>query len=41
MRVKEPSKALPEKAKRNKRPAIPRDEDSSDDIPGKLSYLAS
>ncbi|XP_038540163.1 LOW QUALITY PROTEIN: ubiquitin carboxyl-terminal hydrolase 45 isoform X1 [Canis lupus familiaris] len=34
MRVKEPSKALPEKAKRNKRPAIPRDEDSSDDIPG-------
>ncbi|XP_025300358.2 ubiquitin carboxyl-terminal hydrolase 45 isoform X1 [Canis lupus dingo] len=33
MRVKEPSKALPEKAKRNKRPAIPRDEDSSDDIP--------
>ncbi|XP_029800161.1 ubiquitin carboxyl-terminal hydrolase 45 isoform X7 [Suricata suricatta] len=32
MRVKEPSKALPEKAKRSKRPAIPRDEDSSDDI---------
>ncbi|XP_025781135.1 ubiquitin carboxyl-terminal hydrolase 45 isoform X4 [Puma concolor] len=34
MRVKEPSKALPEKAKRSKRPAIPRDEDSSDDIAG-------
>ncbi|XP_045662962.1 ubiquitin carboxyl-terminal hydrolase 45 isoform X3 [Ursus americanus] len=32
MRVKEPSKALPEKAKRSKRPAVPRDEDSSDDI---------
>nr|XP_025718794.1 ubiquitin carboxyl-terminal hydrolase 45 isoform X3 [Callorhinus ursinus] len=32
MRVKEPSQALPEKAKRSKRPAIPRDEDSSDDI---------
>nr|XP_035972629.1 ubiquitin carboxyl-terminal hydrolase 45 isoform X5 [Halichoerus grypus] len=32
MRVKEPSKALPEKAKRKKRPAIPCDEDSSDDI---------
>ncbi|XP_044244791.2 ubiquitin carboxyl-terminal hydrolase 45 isoform X2 [Ursus arctos] len=34
MRVKEPSKALPEKAKRSKRPAVPRDEDSSDDIAG-------
>ncbi|XP_073749797.1 ubiquitin carboxyl-terminal hydrolase 45 isoform X2 [Callorhinus ursinus] len=34
MRVKEPSQALPEKAKRSKRPAIPRDEDSSDDIAG-------
>ncbi|KAM5282814.1 ubiquitin carboxyl-terminal hydrolase 45 isoform 1-T3 [Hipposideros larvatus] len=32
MRVKEPSKALPEKAKRSKRPAISHDEDSSDDI---------
>ncbi|KAM9059765.1 ubiquitin carboxyl-terminal hydrolase 45 isoform 4-T5 [Megaptera novaeangliae] len=32
MRVKEPSKALPEKAKRSKRPTIPHDEDSSDDI---------
>ncbi|XP_006865905.1 PREDICTED: ubiquitin carboxyl-terminal hydrolase 45 [Chrysochloris asiatica] len=33
MRVKEPSSALPEKAKRNKRPiAVPHDEDSSDDI---------
>ncbi|XP_019499185.1 PREDICTED: ubiquitin carboxyl-terminal hydrolase 45 [Hipposideros armiger] len=34
MRVKEPSKALPEKAKRSKRPAISHDEDSSDDIAG-------
>ncbi|XP_024898402.1 ubiquitin carboxyl-terminal hydrolase 45 isoform X2 [Pteropus alecto] len=34
MRVKEPSKALPEKAKRSKRPTIPHDEDSSDDIAG-------
>lgn len=32
MRVKEPSKALPEKAKRSKRPTLPHDEDSSDDI---------
>lgn len=32
MRVKEPSKALPEKAKRSKRPTVPHDEDSSDDI---------
>lgn len=41
MRVKDPSKALPEKAKRSKRPTIPHDEDSSDDIAGKLGYLAS
>nr|KAF6363897.1 ubiquitin specific peptidase 45 [Pipistrellus kuhlii] len=34
MRVKEPSKVLSEKAKRNKRPTIPHDEDSSDDIAG-------
>ncbi|XP_057595062.1 ubiquitin carboxyl-terminal hydrolase 45 isoform X2 [Hippopotamus amphibius kiboko] len=34
MRVKEPSKALPEKAKRSKRPTIPHDEDSSDDVAG-------
>ncbi|XP_055981099.1 ubiquitin carboxyl-terminal hydrolase 45 isoform X2 [Sorex fumeus] len=34
MRVKEPSKALPEKVKRSKRPTIPHDEDSSDDITG-------
>ncbi|XP_022375959.1 ubiquitin carboxyl-terminal hydrolase 45 isoform X4 [Enhydra lutris kenyoni] len=34
MRVKEPSRALPEKAKRSKRPALPHDEDSSDDIAG-------
>ncbi|TKC47236.1 hypothetical protein EI555_021524, partial [Monodon monoceros] len=34
MRVKEPSKALPEKAKRSRRPTIPHDEDSSDDIAG-------
>ncbi|KAM7136655.1 ubiquitin carboxyl-terminal hydrolase 45 isoform 1-T1 [Molossus nigricans] len=32
MRVKEPTKVLPEKAKRSKRPTIPHDEDSSDDI---------
>ncbi|XP_058422563.1 ubiquitin carboxyl-terminal hydrolase 45 isoform X1 [Diceros bicornis minor] len=32
MRVKEPSQALPEKAKRSKRPSTPHDEDSSDDI---------
>nr|XP_045367702.1 ubiquitin carboxyl-terminal hydrolase 45 isoform X3 [Camelus bactrianus] len=32
MRVKEPSGALPEKAKRSKRPPVPHDEDSSDDI---------
>lgn len=41
MRVKEPSKVLPEKAKRSKRPTVPHDEDSSDDIAGKLGYLAS
>lgn len=34
MRVKDPSKVLPEKAKRSKRPTVPRDEDSSDDIAG-------
>ncbi|KAM9676352.1 ubiquitin carboxyl-terminal hydrolase 45 isoform 2-T3 [Dama dama] len=34
MRVKEPSKASPEKAKRSKRPPIPHDEDSSDDVAG-------
>ncbi|XP_066110528.1 ubiquitin carboxyl-terminal hydrolase 45 isoform X2 [Saccopteryx bilineata] len=34
MRVKEPSKVFPEKTKRSKRPAIPHDEDSSDDIAG-------
>ncbi|EHB09502.1 Ubiquitin carboxyl-terminal hydrolase 45 [Heterocephalus glaber] len=34
MRVKEPSKALPEKGKRNRRPSVPHDEDSSDDIAG-------
>ncbi|KAM7136656.1 ubiquitin carboxyl-terminal hydrolase 45 isoform 2-T2 [Molossus nigricans] len=34
MRVKEPTKVLPEKAKRSKRPTIPHDEDSSDDIAG-------
>lgn len=32
MRVKDPSKDLPEKGKRNKRPLLPHDEDSSDDI---------
>ncbi|XP_047415360.1 ubiquitin carboxyl-terminal hydrolase 45 isoform X6 [Sciurus carolinensis] len=32
MRVKDPSKSLSEKGKRNKRPSIPHDEDSSDDI---------
>ncbi|XP_012517297.1 PREDICTED: ubiquitin carboxyl-terminal hydrolase 45 [Propithecus coquereli] len=32
MRVKDPTKALPEKAKRSKRPTIPHYEDSSDDI---------
>ncbi|XP_010635672.1 ubiquitin carboxyl-terminal hydrolase 45 isoform X1 [Fukomys damarensis] len=32
MRVKDPSKALPEKGKRNRRPSVPHDEDSSDDI---------
>ncbi|XP_034818473.1 ubiquitin carboxyl-terminal hydrolase 45 isoform X2 [Pan paniscus] len=32
MRVKDPTKALPEKAKRSKRPTVPHDEDSSDDI---------
>lgn len=34
MRVKQPSKASPEKAKRSKRPPIPHDEDSSDDVAG-------
>ncbi|GAB1288340.1 Ubiquitin carboxyl-terminal hydrolase 45 [Apodemus speciosus] len=34
MRVKDPSKDLPEKGKRNKRPLLPHDEDSSDDIAG-------
>ncbi|NP_001332954.1 ubiquitin carboxyl-terminal hydrolase 45 isoform d [Homo sapiens] len=34
MRVKDPTKALPEKAKRSKRPTVPHDEDSSDDIAG-------
>ncbi|XP_069344139.1 ubiquitin carboxyl-terminal hydrolase 45 isoform X3 [Eulemur rufifrons] len=34
MRVKDPTKALPEKAKRSKRPTIPHYEDSSDDIAG-------
>nr|XP_021520548.1 ubiquitin carboxyl-terminal hydrolase 45-like [Meriones unguiculatus]XP_021520549.1 ubiquitin carboxyl-terminal hydrolase 45-like [Meriones unguiculatus] len=32
MRVKDPSKDFPEKGKRNKRPLLPHDEDSSDDI---------
>ncbi|XP_026642609.1 ubiquitin carboxyl-terminal hydrolase 45-like [Microtus ochrogaster] len=32
MRVKDPSKDLPEKGKRNKRALLPHDEDSSDDI---------
>ncbi|XP_024407522.2 ubiquitin carboxyl-terminal hydrolase 45 isoform X1 [Desmodus rotundus] len=32
MRVKEPSKVLAEKAKRSKRPSVPHDDDSSDDI---------
>uniref|UniRef100_G3QCY7 Ubiquitin carboxyl-terminal hydrolase n=1 Tax=Gorilla gorilla gorilla TaxID=9595 RepID=G3QCY7_GORGO len=32
MRVKDPTKALPGKAKRSKRPTVPHDEDSSDDI---------
>lgn len=35
MRVKDPSKDLPEKGKRSKRPLLPHDEDSSDDIAGK------
>ncbi|NXI36333.1 UBP45 hydrolase, partial [Galbula dea] len=34
MRVKDPSRANPEKPKRNKRPNRPQDEDSSDDISG-------
>ncbi|XP_048209734.1 ubiquitin carboxyl-terminal hydrolase 45 isoform X2 [Perognathus longimembris pacificus] len=34
MRVKDPSTDLPEKGKRNKRPSVPHDEDSSDDIAG-------
>ncbi|XP_008576431.1 PREDICTED: ubiquitin carboxyl-terminal hydrolase 45-like, partial [Galeopterus variegatus] len=37
MRVKDPSKALSEKAKRSKRPTIPHDEDSSDDIAVELT----
>uniref|UniRef100_I3MRT2 Ubiquitin carboxyl-terminal hydrolase n=1 Tax=Ictidomys tridecemlineatus TaxID=43179 RepID=I3MRT2_ICTTR len=37
MRVKDPSKVLSEKGKRNKRPSIPHDEDSSDDIAGGLT----
>lgn len=41
MRVKDPSKDLPEKGKRNKRPLLPHDEDSSDDIAGKLRSLVS
>uniref|UniRef100_A0A2K6V568 Ubiquitin carboxyl-terminal hydrolase n=1 Tax=Saimiri boliviensis boliviensis TaxID=39432 RepID=A0A2K6V568_SAIBB len=32
MRVKDPTKALPERGKRSKRPTVPHDEDSSDDI---------
>ncbi|XP_058516512.1 ubiquitin carboxyl-terminal hydrolase 45 isoform X3 [Ochotona princeps] len=32
MRVKDPTKVLPEKARRSKRPTVPHDEDSSDDI---------
>ncbi|XP_026945645.1 ubiquitin carboxyl-terminal hydrolase 45 isoform X4 [Sagmatias obliquidens] len=39
MRVKEPSKALPEKAKRSRRPTIPHDEDSSDDIADAFSRI--
>lgn len=35
MRVKDPSRANPEKTKRSKRPNRPQDEDSSDDIAGK------
>ncbi|KFV65492.1 Ubiquitin carboxyl-terminal hydrolase 45, partial [Dryobates pubescens] len=34
MRVKDPSRATPEKPKRSKRPNRPQDEDSSDDISG-------
>ncbi|XP_058516503.1 ubiquitin carboxyl-terminal hydrolase 45 isoform X2 [Ochotona princeps] len=34
MRVKDPTKVLPEKARRSKRPTVPHDEDSSDDIAG-------
>ncbi|XP_051054465.1 ubiquitin carboxyl-terminal hydrolase 45 isoform X2 [Phodopus roborovskii] len=45
MRVKDPSKDLPEKGKRNKRPLLPHDEDSSDDIAGltcqHVSYAVS
>ncbi|XP_057646875.1 ubiquitin carboxyl-terminal hydrolase 45 isoform X2 [Chionomys nivalis] len=45
MRVKDPSKDLPEKGKRNKRPLLPHDEDSSDDIAGltcqHISYAVS
>ncbi|XP_042637073.1 ubiquitin carboxyl-terminal hydrolase 45 [Orycteropus afer afer] len=37
MRVKEPSSALPEKSKRSKRPTVPHDEDSSDDVAGSLT----
>ncbi|EPY74762.1 ubiquitin specific protease 16-like protein, partial [Camelus ferus] len=39
MRVKEPSGALPEKAKRSKRPPVPHDEDSSDDIADAFSRI--
>ncbi|XP_033723471.1 ubiquitin carboxyl-terminal hydrolase 45 isoform X3 [Tursiops truncatus] len=39
MRVKEPSKALPEKAKRSRRPTIAHDEDSSDDIADAFSRI--
>lgn len=39
MRVKDPSRANPEKTKRNKRPNKPQDEDSSDDIAGKLCNI--
>ncbi|XP_004372471.2 ubiquitin carboxyl-terminal hydrolase 45 isoform X1 [Trichechus manatus latirostris] len=37
MRVREPSSDLPEKGKRSKRPNVPHDEDSSDDIAGGLT----
>lgn len=45
MRVKEPSKVFPEKAKRSKRPTVFHDEDSSDDTAGfscrHVSYATS